>query len=229
MSTYNYSIASDTANAKVDTPKLSSEIQASSIVPSLDRIDTDGDSLTIVFGSELSSGEETTLTGLVGAHDGEPVPEIDLTRTSEGHLITAPTFEYDFDLDGYFQGYLYTASAGVTSIFDELITTEIKLRAGWYEILDNNAAIGDYIDFSVVDKDDVLGLFGALGLTQGVDVLEVGNFVRTEYINPRNTGRSDFRVDGASTVFAGLYFRIKYVSTGANDVDFKVSYLVYED
>lgn len=148
---------------------------------------------------------------------------------SDGIPVSAPSFEYDFDLDGYFQGYLYTASAGVTSIFDELITTEIKLRAGWYEILDNNAVIGDYIDFSVVDKDDVLGLFGALGLTQGVDVLEVGNFVRTEYINPRNTGRSDFRVDGASTVFAGLYFRVKYVSTGANDVDFKASYLVYED
>lgn len=71
---YTYSIASDTANAKVDSPKLVSEVEAAAIVPDLDRIDTEGDVLKVVFGSELSASEETTLDGVVGAHDGEPVP-----------------------------------------------------------------------------------------------------------------------------------------------------------
>jgi hypothetical protein len=77
MSSYNYSIASDTANAKVNSPKLTIEIDESSITIGLDRIDTDGDTLTIVFDSSLSAEEETTLDGLIGAHDGESIPVVE--------------------------------------------------------------------------------------------------------------------------------------------------------
>lgn len=72
---YAYSIASDTENAKVDSPKLVTEITNSSITISLTRIDTSGDDLSIIFDSAISGGEETTLDGLVAAHDGEPVVE----------------------------------------------------------------------------------------------------------------------------------------------------------
>ena len=71
---YTYSIATDTANAKVDSVKLTDEISASSITVNLNRIDTDGDSLKVVFDTSISAGEETTLTSLIGAHDGIPYP-----------------------------------------------------------------------------------------------------------------------------------------------------------
>lgn len=150
-------------------------------------------------------------------------------KDENGIAIQSPSFRYEEGLDGYFKGYKYTALPNTLNIFDEVVTTELKVEAGWYEVLDANSNIGDYIDFSVVDKDDVLGLFSGLGLTVGVDVLEVGNLVRTEYINPRNTGRTEFRVQQPATVLPGLYFRIKYNNIGLiNNVNFKITYLVYE-
>jgi hypothetical protein len=67
---YTYSIAGDTANGKVNSTKLTSEIQSSSIVIALDRIDTSGDILDIWFKDPLSGGDQTTLTALVNAHIG---------------------------------------------------------------------------------------------------------------------------------------------------------------
>lgn len=71
---HSYSIAFDTLNAKVLTHKLVDEIEASSIAKSIDRVDTDGDTLTVVFTSALDATEKTTLNGVVSAHDGEPYP-----------------------------------------------------------------------------------------------------------------------------------------------------------
>ncbi len=72
-----YSIASDTLNSAVYSPSLEDAIVASSIAPSLDRIDTNGDELKIVFTSALSSEEITTLASLVSAHDGiQPEPVV---------------------------------------------------------------------------------------------------------------------------------------------------------
>jgi len=139
----------------------------------------------------------------------------------DGLPIVAPTFEEHQGLTVVWKGTLHTAAAGALSIFDEVVTTQIKVRGGWYELMDDKAAVGDYIEFSIVDKDDVLGLFSAYGLTVGVDILELKKFIRKEYVNPRITGRQDFDSEGASTVYAGLYMRVAYFSTGAEDVQFK--------
>lgn len=180
---------------------------------------SDGSVVVVLNGTDI-----TEVSRAIGVLRGEgPVDD-------EGIPITTPFFRYESTLDGHFKGYQYTATNNTLSIFDELITTEIKVEAGWFEILDENAQVGDWIDFSVVDKDDVLGMFSALGLTVGNDVLEVGNLVRTEYINPRSTERCIFRVERPATVLPGLYFRVKYNSLGTvNDVDFKVTYQIYED
>lgn len=180
---------------------------------------SDGSVVVVLNGTDI-----TEVSRAIGVLRGEgPVDD-------EGIPITTPFFRYESTLDGHFKGYQYTATKNTLSIFDELITTEIKVEAGWFEILDENAQVGDWIDFSVVDKDDVLGMFSALGLTVGNDVLEVGNLVRTEYVNPRSTDRCVFRVERPATVLPGLYFRVKYNSVGTvNDVDFKVTYQIYED
>jgi len=74
---YIYSIASDFPGAAANTTKLQTEIQASSIVTALDRIDTAGDVLDIWFKDALSTADKTTLDndatgpsgGLIAAHD----------------------------------------------------------------------------------------------------------------------------------------------------------------
>jgi len=75
MTTYNFSIQSDTPNNKVSIDRLTIEIQQSGIVTALDAISTSGDVLAIDFKAALSGGDETLLTALLAAHSGEPLPQ----------------------------------------------------------------------------------------------------------------------------------------------------------
>jgi len=142
----------------------------------------------------------------------------------------APTFENTFGIHPQWEGHLYTATAGQTNIFDEEITTEKQIRGGWYELMDSpaKAVIGDYIEFSVVDKNDVLGLFSTYGLTVGEDVLELKKYVKKEYVNPKHNERELFVAKSTWVVFAGLFLRTIYESTGTEDVQLKVVTLAYE-
>lgn len=150
-------------------------------------------------------------------------------RASNGAEITAPTFEDTGGVYPKWVGHLYDVTAGATNIFDELITTEQQLRGGWYEMMDTNAAIGDYIEESVIDKDDVLGYFSAYGYTVGVDVLELKKYVETEYINPLQIGnRQVFQANSTFAIVAGLYTRTVYRSVGTVDLKLKVTTLAYE-
>jgi hypothetical protein len=148
--------------------------------------------------------------------------------SDDGVPVSAPTFEETEGLAPNWQGYLYTATAGATNIYDEAVTVERRIRGGWYELLDSNAVVGDYVEFAVVDKDDVLGLFALLGLTVGEDVLELRKYVRKEYVNPNVVGRQDFQGNSAFHVVGGLYLRSIYVSTGGSNVQFKVVTFSYE-
>jgi hypothetical protein len=150
-------------------------------------------------------------------------------KDENGNTVQAPTFENTGGLHPQWVGYKYTATAGALSFFDELVTVEKQLRGGWYELMDSNPVIGDYIEESVIDKDDVLGLFSTYGLTQGVDVLELKKYVKTEYINPAGVNtRQMFQAASTFAIIAGLYIRTAYNSVGANDVVFKVVTLAYQ-
>lgn len=149
-------------------------------------------------------------------------------KNDSGAPISAPTFEDTDGLAPQWEGHLYTAVAGATNIFDELVTTEKRLRGGWYELLNDKAVVGDKVEFSVVDKNDVLGLFALLGLTVGVDVLELRKYVANEYVNPNNMTRQSFIGNSAFLVVAGLYMRSIYDSEGTENVVFKANTLAYE-
>jgi len=69
-SQFTYSIANDTLNGAVASVKLQNEIRASIITIALQGVTLSGDNLIIDFKTDISSGEETTLDGLVAAHDG---------------------------------------------------------------------------------------------------------------------------------------------------------------
>ena len=147
----------------------------------------------------------------------------------EGNPIQAPAFENTGGLHPLWHGHLYSVTAGATNIFDELVTTEKRLRGGWFMLMDANAVVGDYIEESVIDKDDVLGLFATYALTVGVDVLELKKYVRTEYVHPKMEGvRQEFQANSVFTVVAGLYTRTIYESTGGNDLQIAVTPFGYE-
>jgi len=150
-------------------------------------------------------------------------------RSVDGRPIMSPTFEDTHGLAPQWSGNLYTATAGVISIFDEEVTTEKRIRGGWYEVMNGSTPeIGDYCEFAVVDKNDILGFFTPLGLTVGEDVLELRKYVKKDYINPTEKGRQVFVGQSVFTVAAGLFLRSIYVSTGATSVQFKVVMLSYE-
>ena len=151
-----------------------------------------------------------------------------IAESRDGNPVLAPTFEDTMGLYPEWSGHLYTATAGATSIFDEVVTVEKQLRGGWYELFDENAVEGDYLEFSVVDKDDVLGLFALYGLTVGEDVLELKKYVKTDYINVLKRDRQVFMAKSTFVVTAGLYIRTTYESVGETDVTFKVVMHVFE-
>jgi hypothetical protein len=156
------------------------------------------------------------------------------SRDPDGNPIFAPTFENGLGLNAVWKGYKYQANADAINFFDEEITTQLKVLGGWYELIvgtgNNKPALGDYLEFSVIDKDDVTGLFTYLGLTVGVDILQLGKFIRTEMINPHGGNkRETFQVKTPQLVIPGLYFRTAYVSTGPTyPVDFKIDLNYYE-
>ncbi len=81
---YTYSIDSDFPNKQVDSNTLVVEIGGSSISSaSCLRIDTTGDVCDIWFDDPLSSGDETTLDGIVASHNGSPIS----TQTKGGLVV----------------------------------------------------------------------------------------------------------------------------------------------
>lgn len=75
MFTYTYSVQDDFPYHKVDAGKLHAEVKDSAIVSVLDGVTVRETTCEVMFVTELSSGDETVLDGIVAAHDGEPLPQ----------------------------------------------------------------------------------------------------------------------------------------------------------
>jgi hypothetical protein len=125
-----------------------------------------------------------------------------------------------------FQGFSYTAQPGALNIYDEPIGNQlVYIQGGKLWVKQPN--LGDYAELSVVDKDNVLGLFDQYGLVEGTDVLEVSKWVRKLHTPPWNW-ECELFAKTAGSVAPGLYLRVAYENTGTSAVDFGVFYLWYE-
>lgn len=215
----------DFLNSKIDSTSLTNEIAQSAITIALDYIDTNVSTCDIWFKDELSENEVVLLNALVAAHEG--IAPINTNYDDNGNQVVA-TSVYAFTKEKTkFKGFRYVATAGQTTIFDEEAAKQIYIQGGKGNI--SNAADGDYVEFAIVDKDDVLGLFGGLGLTVGQDVLEIDKYVETYYPSPGVLNEIELRVQAAGKLVPGLYLRLIYHSTG-NDTDpvIRLTYLWYE-
>lgn len=89
---YTYSIANDFPYHKVDSARLTDEIQDSAITIALDYVNTSNDNCDIWFKAALPSADETVLSGIVSSHSGEAPAIITPPTMPDGRpLVRADT------------------------------------------------------------------------------------------------------------------------------------------
>jgi len=117
---------------------------------------------------------------------------------------------------------LYTAQPDAVNIWDTEITSDLVGPDGLVEFFggeywtDGGVALGDYVEFAVMDKTDVLGYFAAYGLSvANSDVLELAKYVRKRPLVSNEYGQ--IRPGQAAKLVPGLYLRTIFVAvaTGA--------------
>ena len=103
------------------------------------------------------------------------------------------------------KGFRWELTAGETSLKDVKFDESLRLSGGGYYIPATSHE-GDYIEFQIVDVD---GLYYSAGTV-------ISTFISTDYV----WDGKDFDVQMADAVlvYAGLYLRLKYVSTGTENV-----------
>lgn len=121
------------------------------------------------------------------------------------------------DLNTSLQGCLFTASPGVETLHDYLISDDHLVDGA--VLIAIGAALGDYITCQVVDKDNVIG-YGA-----GV---VLGQYVTNWYMNPAVSVQLNFKSSYPAKIFGGLYLRIKYHSVGASNVEVIINYILHK-
>jgi hypothetical protein len=101
----------ETPNNKVFTPRLEKEINESSINETLERIDTEGNSISIIFLSILSQASKDILNNIISSHSGESYPKED--HTQKVNIQNTPAFSSNKTEDGDF---LYIKIHGMKAI-----------------------------------------------------------------------------------------------------------------
>jgi len=195
---YTYSVSTDFPNHKVNVDRLTLEIAHSAIIIAMDYISVSEDVCDIWFKDALSAGDETILNGVVAAHSGEP-----LTPTPDKVQLTGFP-----DMGNWYywkKGFRWELTAGETNLKDVKFDENLRLSGGGYYI-PIEAHEGDYIEFQIVDVD---GLYYPAGTV-------LSTFISSDYV----WDGKDFDVQMADAVlvYAGLYLRLKYVSTGSENV-----------
>jgi hypothetical protein len=178
---YIYSVSADTLTGRVNPITLAQQIGSSTITIALDYIDVVGDVLNIWFKAALLGSEQTTLTAVVAAHNGNlgisDVPDTIVAQlTLEGRNLLARSKLGDVV---YRQlgwqvgrgGYLPDRPVKVSSFIDVGSQAE-----GYFEILDNaNWDIGTYI--SLNGKWFVYGTHFVEGLTSTITITNIRNAI----------------------------------------------------
>lgn len=128
----------------------------------------------------------------------------------DGAMVVAPTYG-EVDRLPMWNGYKLEFPFNDTWFYDIKLDKDCKLLEAKYRILDNGyISDNDYVEISIIDKDNVLGLFDNYGLVPGADIIEVRKIVRGEFIKG-NFGQIE-RGISAMPLKGGLYIRVAYNS-----------------
>jgi len=163
-------------------------------------------------------------------YNRQTVKEVHLAdepRDSNGRIIHSSTFP-SLGMVMRVKSFKVDVTAPLQNFYDVLITDELRLAGGEYSILPssiNSVHEDDTIEFSIIDKDNVLGYFPYYGLTVGNDILELEKFLEddpvmmgdpttgyhTKILPPTLLGNS---------IIAGLYMRYSYESHGSQPLEY---------
>jgi hypothetical protein len=191
MSKRTYSIQNDFPNHKVDSSRLTTEIQASEIATALDHIDTGGDNCDIWFKGTLTTNDISILNGVVASHSGEPLnppqpvddqgaPYVSLSLGKPGRKLCIKGSKFD-------------APANAITPDDVSFAEEREIQGSWLEV--TNHQPGDYVEMLICLPDGT----------------PVGQFGETVYIPP--SGKIDQIVaEGTAKIPAGIKVRLSYVA-----------------
>jgi len=207
-----YTIEGEIQSCRVDGDRVTTGFDLQSAIT--DEAAQTG-SLVVSFWGPPTADDIKCSDAAIAAHDGTLDPGGD-NVDADGNPVFAPTFAYnDLEFRAKGQNLAITVQGAnadpVLNLFDLLVTTETKIRGGKWKIAGSGHHPDDYVEFSVVDKDDVLGLFSYYGVPQG-GFLELSKFAITMPVDPEHKGWEVTEEPGASTVFAGLYMRVHYMS-----------------
>jgi hypothetical protein len=149
-------------------------------------------------------------------------------RNSDGNLVAAQSFRTYNGLIPICRGLDFTCTAGngveAVTHCDYRITKEIRFFGGLYWVTNPEVVDGrDFIEYSFVDKDNVLGLFSRYGMVVGTHVLELFKNVINGKVKKGNIAEGyKYRplelCPAAQDLMTGLYIRTSYHSFGATNV-----------
>lgn len=181
---------------EVDYPSiLTSSIQKSSIVTSLNSISTDGAGPTmqvsVVFNDALSAEDQTTLDSLMAAYTNTPpIPStLQVIQILGADSVSICPF-----------GSLFTAAPASSTTFDVAVTSKIYIKGGIMYASPGN--VGDYISVQIVDKNNITGAGAGAVLA---------TYVSNWYVIPQNTNMVE-DVSLSSPIPAGLFLRFIYTN-----------------
>lgn len=156
--------------------------------------------------------------------------------SSIGVPVVSQTFEDVLGLYPKKKTYKNSVTAGQINFFDIEVDREKRICGGEYWIMpgdESKVHEDDYVEFSVIDKNDVLGLFEQYGLEIGTDILELCKFVVTDYVKKGSSAEGYHSqlyegIKGTNQVIPGLYFRVAYDSNGQDNLKFLWRLYYYE-
>lgn len=158
-------------------------------------------------------------------------------KNEYGMQIVAPTLD---DVRGLYpkkRVYREAVTAGAINFFDYEIDSEKRINGGEYWIAPGDEAKvhnDDFIEFSIIDKNDVLGLFSYYGLSvANGDILELVKFVQNDLVKKGNISEGYHTqlyegIKGTNRVTFGLFMRVAYDSHGTENLNFLWRLYFYE-
>jgi len=194
QTTYTYSISTDFPNGAVNTTKLENEICNSQITIALERIDTVGDTIDIIFKNSLPTADKTLLDGdtsspcggLIAAHDNSasavPVQEVifptpQLTYSKPVELLSCDrvwSFSHDFTDKTTWYG-------------DAVRVVDESLSGDGYTYSFANQNIIDLSHGKIADEDIIVPT-AYQGGSSFLPVIKVGGVTKTEREFGEETG-----------------------------------------
>ena len=196
-----------------DSPRLSQEIVESAIVTALDRIER-VTTTDIWFKDALSGGDETILSALVTAHVNTPLPDnqvkpVTVTALPEPQPFAVPSYRTKLNATPN----IITVAPNTNEHIDFLMVAERYVAGG--SICVQNAQLGDYIEASVSDDDEIIPEAYRAALCEAHPI--VASYIEKHWVEVQgewtNMKINTYPLNAKIT--PGLYLCIKYFAVNS--------------